>query len=102
MPPSAWHRSGVFFRCRVPSVLYTIPGTQPRSMGQIFFIAYAMSRCKVTRKHSIYHFLRPREQAPNRFRSWRLIPLMNFERFSSAFGCKTGTIMSPDQKCLVW
>ncbi|XP_077507752.1 neprilysin-1-like [Amblyomma americanum] len=58
------------------------------------------SRCEVTRKHSIYHFLRPREQAPNRFRT--LIPLMNFERFSSAFGCKTGTIMSPDQKCLVW
>ncbi|XP_070389867.1 neprilysin-1-like isoform X2 [Dermacentor albipictus] len=80
--------------------LYTIPGTEPKSMEQIFFIAYALSRCEVTRKRSIYNYLQPREQIPNWFRT--TIPLMNFERFSHAFGCKVGTIMSPERKCLVW
>ncbi|XP_075746233.1 neprilysin-1-like [Rhipicephalus microplus] len=58
------------------------------------------TRCEVTRKRSIYYHLRPREQIPDRFRT--MIPLMNFERFSATFGCKVGTIMNPDQKCLVW
>ncbi|KAL1477635.1 hypothetical protein MTO96_017099 [Rhipicephalus appendiculatus] len=80
--------------------LYTIPGTEPRTMEQIFFIAYALTRCEVTRKRSVYYYLRPREQIPDRFRT--MIPLMNFERFSESFGCKVGTIMNPDQKCLVW
>ncbi|XP_075539415.1 neprilysin-1-like [Dermacentor variabilis] len=80
--------------------LYTIPGTEPKTMEQIFFIAYALSRCEVTRKRSIYNYLQSREQMPNWFRT--TIPLMNFERFSHAFGCKVGTIMSPERKCLVW
>ncbi|XP_077508135.1 neprilysin-1-like [Amblyomma americanum] len=58
------------------------------------------SRCEVSRKRSMYFYLRPRDQIPNRFRT--IIPLMNFERFAAIFGCKTGSIMNPDQKCIVW
>ncbi|XP_077533323.1 neprilysin-1-like [Haemaphysalis longicornis] len=80
--------------------MYSIPGMEPWNNDQIFFIAYALSRCEVSRKRSMYFYLRPRDQIPNRFRT--IIPLMNFERFSTIFGCKTGTIMNPDQKCIVW
>ncbi|XP_077534487.1 neprilysin-1-like [Haemaphysalis longicornis] len=58
------------------------------------------SRCEVTRNRTIYHFLRPREQAPSRLRT--MTPLMNFDRFAYAFKCRTGTIMSPERRCLVW
>ncbi|CAN8015642.1 unnamed protein product, partial [Ixodes persulcatus] len=80
--------------------LYSLPGMEPWTMEQIFFIAYAMSRCEVARKRSMFFYLRPRDQIPSRFRT--IIPLMNFERFSEAFSCKPGTIMNPEQKCIVW
>lgn len=80
--------------------LYTIPGMEGYHMEQIFFMAYALSRCEVTRNRTIYHFLRPREQAPSRLRT--MTPLMNFDRFAYAFKCRTGTIMSPERRCLVW
>lgn len=80
--------------------MYAIPGTEPYTMDQVFFIAYALSRCEVSRKRSMYSYLNPRETIPNRFRT--IIPLMNFERFSEAFGCRVGTIMNPEQKCIVW
>ncbi|KAH8041469.1 hypothetical protein HPB51_015831 [Rhipicephalus microplus] len=80
--------------------MYSIPGMEPWTMEQVFFIAYALSRCEVSRKRSMYFYLRPRDQIPNRFRT--IIPLMNFERFSAIFSCKVGTIMNPDQKCIVW
>ncbi|KAH6934141.1 hypothetical protein HPB50_020679 [Hyalomma asiaticum] len=80
--------------------MYSIPGMEPWTMEQVFFIAYALSRCEVSRKRSMYFYLRPRDQIPNRFRT--IIPLMNFERFAAIFNCKTGTIMNPDQKCIVW
>ncbi|KAK8784989.1 hypothetical protein V5799_008648 [Amblyomma americanum] len=80
--------------------MYAIPGTEPYTMDQVFFIAYALSRCEVSRKRSMYSYLNPRETIPSRFRT--IIPLMNFERFSEAFGCRVGTIMNPEQKCIVW
>ncbi|CAN8015641.1 unnamed protein product [Ixodes persulcatus] len=80
--------------------IYSIPGTEPYTMDQLFFIAYALSRCEVARKRSMYFFLKPRDAIPNRFRT--IIPLMNFERFADAFGCRVGTIMNPEQKCIVW
>lgn len=80
--------------------MYSIPGMEPWTMEQVFFIAYALSRCEVSRKRSMYFYLRPRDQIPNRFRT--IIPLMNFERFSAIFNCKAGTIMNPEQKCIVW
>ncbi|XP_064460578.1 neprilysin-1-like [Ornithodoros turicata] len=79
---------------------YTIPNTEPWNLDQIFFISYAMARCEVSRKRSMYFYLRPREQIPNRFRT--IIPLMNFERFADAFNCPLGGIMNPEQKCVVW
>ncbi|KAH7956559.1 hypothetical protein HPB52_010633 [Rhipicephalus sanguineus] len=80
--------------------MYAIPGTEPYTMDQIFFIAYALSRCEVARKRSMYSYLNPRETTPSRYRT--IVPLMNFERFSEAFGCRVGTIMNPEQKCIVW
>ncbi|XP_064460099.1 neprilysin-1-like isoform X2 [Ornithodoros turicata] len=79
---------------------YSIPSTEPWNLEQIFFISYAMTRCEVSRKRSMYHYLRPREDIPNRFRT--IIPLMNFERFAAAFSCPVGGIMNPEQKCVVW
>ncbi|KAL3198700.1 hypothetical protein MRX96_053773, partial [Rhipicephalus microplus] len=80
--------------------MYSIPGMEPWTKEQVFFIAYALSRCEVSRKRSMYFYFRPRDQISNRFRT--IIQLMNFGRFSAIFSCKVGTIMNPDQKCIVW
>ncbi|KAH6924209.1 hypothetical protein HPB50_013854 [Hyalomma asiaticum] len=68
-------------------------------MEQLFFILYAVGLCDNPNRDAWLRKLRFGEM-PGRLRV--NIPLMNFAKFSSAFGCAPGMTMSPTRKCTVW
>ncbi|CAN7946884.1 unnamed protein product [Ixodes pacificus] len=59
-----------------------------------------MTMCEKLRRHSLYHYLRPKSGMSNHNRT--NLSLMNFERFGFAFGCPLGSPMNPELKCDVY
>uniref|UniRef100_A0A131YKL2 Gluzincin n=1 Tax=Rhipicephalus appendiculatus TaxID=34631 RepID=A0A131YKL2_RHIAP len=68
-------------------------------MEQLFFILYAVGLCDNPNRDAWVRKLKFGE-IPGKLRV--NIPLMNFAKFSSAFGCAPGMTMSPTRKCAVW
>ncbi|KAH6932392.1 hypothetical protein HPB50_005235 [Hyalomma asiaticum] len=60
---------------------------------QLFFISHCLKWCADKSVPTARY-------AP--YRSRCIVPLRNMPEFSSAFNCKTGTIMNPQQKCSFW
>ncbi|XP_075530012.1 neprilysin-2-like [Dermacentor variabilis] len=68
-------------------------------MEQLFFILYAVGLCDNPNRDVWIRKLKFGE-IPGRLRV--NIPLMNFAKFTTAFGCAPGMAMSPARKCAVW
>ncbi|KAK8761771.1 hypothetical protein V5799_026964 [Amblyomma americanum] len=68
-------------------------------MQQLFFVLYAVGLCDNPSHESWVRKLMFGE-VPGRLRT--NIPLMNFAKFSAAFGCPEGAPMNPTRKCIVW
>ncbi|XP_077494570.1 neprilysin-2-like [Amblyomma americanum] len=68
-------------------------------MEQLFFVLYAVGLCDNPSQESWVRKLKFGD-IPGRLRV--NIPLMNFAKFSAAFGCPTGIPMNPTRKCLIW
>ncbi|KAH6932393.1 hypothetical protein HPB50_005236 [Hyalomma asiaticum] len=63
------------------------------SSEQLFFVNHCVKLCAEKSKMA-------KRYAP--YRSRCIVPLRNMLEFSRAFGCKTGTLMNPPEKCSFW
>ncbi|XP_075744129.1 neprilysin-1-like [Rhipicephalus microplus] len=63
------------------------------SAERLFFISHCMKMC------AEYSFQEGRH-APKRLRC--IVPLMNMQEFTNAFGCSGGQLMNPRKKCDFW
>uniref|UniRef100_A0A131YEP5 Gluzincin n=1 Tax=Rhipicephalus appendiculatus TaxID=34631 RepID=A0A131YEP5_RHIAP len=68
-------------------------------MEQLFFVLYAVELCDNPSRDAWIRKLNFGE-IPGRLRV--NIPLMNFPKFSTAFGCVAGMPMNPTRKCAIW
>ncbi|XP_037285675.2 neprilysin-1 [Rhipicephalus microplus] len=68
-------------------------------MEQLFFVLYAVGLCDNPSRDAWIRKLNFGE-IPGRLRV--NIPLMNFPKFSTAFGCAAGMPMNPTRKCAIW
>lgn len=68
-------------------------------MEQLFFVLYAVGLCDNPNREAWKRKLRFGE-IPGKLRV--NIPLMNFPKFSAAFGCARGFPMNPARKCMIW
>ncbi|CAN7939298.1 unnamed protein product [Ixodes hexagonus] len=69
------------------------------NLEQLFFINYAVGICDNPSREAWVRKIKYGE-IPGRLRV--NIPLMNFERFSTAFNCAVGSPMNPTRKCTIW
>uniref|UniRef100_F6PUF3 Uncharacterized protein n=1 Tax=Ciona intestinalis TaxID=7719 RepID=F6PUF3_CIOIN len=68
--------------------------------NQMFFIGYANVRCgKFTRAGAITQ-LATDNHGPGKYRI--TTALQNFDKFSEAFSCPSGSFMNPRHKCVIW
>ncbi|XP_078493290.1 phosphate-regulating neutral endopeptidase PHEX-like [Ciona intestinalis] len=68
--------------------------------NQMFFIGYANVRCgKFTRAGAISQ-LATDNHGPGKYRI--TTALQNFDKFSEAFSCPSGSFMNPRHKCVIW
>ncbi|XP_050046530.1 neprilysin-1-like [Dermacentor andersoni] len=68
-------------------------------MEQLFFILYAVGLCDNPNRDAWMRKLKFGD-IPGRLRV--NIPLMNFAKFSAAFGCAASMPMNPTRKCTIW
>ncbi|KAK8764862.1 hypothetical protein V5799_032528 [Amblyomma americanum] len=68
-------------------------------MQQLFFVLYAVGLCD-NPSHDLWVRKLKFGDIPGKLRV--NIPLMNFGKFSDAFGCPAGAPMNPARKCTVW
>ncbi|KAH9365571.1 hypothetical protein HPB48_021120 [Haemaphysalis longicornis] len=68
-------------------------------MEQLFFILYAVGLCD-NPNHKFWKRKLMFGEIPGKLRV--NIPLMNFPKFSAAFGCARGFPMNPARKCMIW
>lgn len=77
---------------------YELDTTLTYTYDQLFFITYAQLWCSDTwRKETMQNFLPMGRHAHNELRV--LVPLKNFDQFSSTFKCPKGSPMNPNHKC---
>lgn len=67
---------------------------------QLFFLNFAQVWCGAYRPEFASQSIKTDSHSPLEYRV--LGSLQNFEAFSEAFQCKTGTPMNPEVKCRVW
>lgn len=67
---------------------------------QQFFLAHAQVWCAQMRPDAERQLVLTNPHSPPKFRV--LGPLQNTPAFASAFGCKTGAVMAPKDRCAVW
>ncbi|XP_027699780.1 membrane metallo-endopeptidase-like 1 [Vombatus ursinus] len=81
-------------------------GQEPRLPGlnltheQLFFINFAQVWCGSYRPEYASQSIKTDVHSPLKYRV--MGSLQNFEAFSEAFHCHTGTVMHPEEKCRVW
>jgi predicted metalloendopeptidase len=79
-----------------------LPGLQNLSGDQIFFLAYAHTKCGNMRPDEARKLAVSNNRAPNNLRA--IVPMMNMPEFADAFKCPKGSKMNPDDKdrCSFW
>uniref|UniRef100_A0A4X2MAB0 Membrane metalloendopeptidase like 1 n=1 Tax=Vombatus ursinus TaxID=29139 RepID=A0A4X2MAB0_VOMUR len=84
-------------------------GQEPRLPGlnltheQLFFINFAQVWCGSYRPEYASQSIKTDVHSPLKYRQAEVMgSLQNFEAFSEAFHCHTGTVMHPEEKCRVW
>uniref|UniRef100_A0A2I9LPD3 Neprilysin n=1 Tax=Centruroides hentzi TaxID=88313 RepID=A0A2I9LPD3_9SCOR len=78
----------------------SLPHMRQYSPYQIFFISYSQIWCSKSSEEFKKKLLDQDVHSPN---SYRVIgSLSNFASFSEIFQCKTGSLMNPAKKCVVW
>lgn len=69
------------------------------SNEQVFFVQYAQIWCEVVDEEG-YKKYQTESHSPGKYRSNGA--LQNFDEFSKAFHCPTGSPMNPEKKCSLW
>ncbi|KAI6228793.1 Neprilysin-21 [Aphelenchoides fujianensis] len=73
-----------------------LPGFQNLTSDQMFFVAYAQNFCSMVNPR-FAHQLSAQPHAPAALRA--VVPLQNTPAFAKAFGCASGSPMSPARRC---
>lgn len=78
-----------------------LPGLK-YNQQQLFWIAYAQSRCSVARDEYYENLITTGVHSPNEFRVIGIIHNMPADTFAYDFNCPISTKMNPLKKCKVW
>lgn len=79
-----------------------LEGLEYLSGKQLFFIAYGMAFCSLTRKADLEYDIKVRAHTPDRYRV--TVPVSNMEAFSTVFNCTSKASMKPihENICTLW
>jgi len=77
-----------------------LPGFDTFTVDQLFFISYANNWCSLIRNEKLRQQVLYDPHSPAKYRV--NVPVSNFDKFGSAFNCKSNSKMQPTNKCVLW